>query len=245
MVGGGRAARVIVLLRRGGAAEGRRAGLAEGEGHHLRVRRARAGEEVELRDGFGLVGLGRLVPAGSDWEVEIESLAPSPPATPLVLAVGAGDRDRFGWVVEKAVELGVTAVVPLETELTPGVASRLRAGGLDRLRRMGLEAVKQSGNPWACTVEEPTGLGEFLGRPAGAERWLADPDGRAPPASLEDDDCVILVGPEGGLTERERAEALGAGYRAVSLGPHILRLETAALAAAAAVQAARLRGRDG
>lgn len=236
---------MIVLLRRDGAASGRRAGLAEGEGHHLRVRRARAGDPVELRDGFGLVGRGRLVESGPDWEIEIESLAPTPPPAPLVLGVGAGDRDRFAAMVEKAVELGVTAVVPLETERTLGVASRLRPAQLDRLRRLALEAVKQSGNPWASAVEAPAGLAEFLGRAAGGERWLADPAGRAPPVRLEHDDSVILVGPEGGLTERERAEVLAAGYRAVMLGPHILRFETAALVAAAAVQAARLRGRDG
>jgi len=236
---------MITLLPGGGGAAGQRGRLVEGEGHHLRVRRAREGEEVGVRDGFGLVGSGRLVQVDGEWKVEIETADRHPAPVPLVLAVGAGDRDRFAWVVEKAVEIGVTAVVPLLTEHTGGVASRLRTSHLERLRRQALEAVKQSGNPWACAVEEPITLADFLARPAEGERWLADPGGLPPPAVLGGVPCAIIVGPEGGLTEREREAAIGAGYRTVSLGPHILRLETAALAAAAAVQAARLRGRHG
>ena len=60
--------------------------------------------------------------------MDIESVEQVPPPPPLCLAVGAGDRDRFAWLVEKAAELGATRVVPLETERTAGVANRLRAG---------------------------------------------------------------------------------------------------------------------
>lgn len=235
---------MIVLLQRGSGAAGRGGRLLEGEAHHLRVRRARDGDPVLLRDGFGLVGEGRLVEAG-EWSVEVEAveLRPAPPA--LVLAVGAGDRDRFALVVEKAVELGATSVVPLHTERTAGVATRLREGQLDRLRRQALEAVKQSGNPWACAIEEPVTFAAFLGRAGGGVRWLADAEGTPPPARVDDEACTVLVGPEGGFTAAERAAALSAGFRPVALGPHVLRFDTAALAAAAAVQAARLRGRDG
>ena len=69
----------------------------------------------------------------------------------LTLAVGAGDRDRFAWLVEKAVELGVTAVVPLETERTAGVATRVATTQhLAKLRRQALEAIKQCGAAWAA-----------------------------------------------------------------------------------------------
>jgi 16S rRNA (uracil1498-N3)-methyltransferase len=235
---------MIALLQRHGGAAGQRGRLLEGEAHHLRVRRAREGDEVALRDGFGLVGKGRLVRAGGEWEVEIDSLERQRPPTALVLAVGAGDRERFGWVVEKAVELGVTVVIPLDTERTAGVASRLRPAQVDRLRRQALEAVKQSGNPWACSVEAPAPFADFLVLPPEGEQWLADPAGAPPPAMLDERPCRILVGPEGGFTEEERAAAIAAGYRPVSLGPHVLRFETAAVAAAAAAQAARLRTRN-
>jgi 16S rRNA (uracil1498-N3)-methyltransferase len=234
---------MIALLQRGSGAAGQRGRLLEGEGHHLRVRRAREGEVVGLRDGFGVVGRGRLVRAGGEWEVEIDSLDRRPPPAALVLAVGSGDRERFGWVLEKAGELGVTMVIPLDTERTAGVASRLRPAQVDRLRRLALEGVKQSGNPWACSVEAPVALADFLVLPREGEQWLADPAGAPPPAMMDDHSCRILVGPEGGFTDGERAAALAAGYRPVSLGPHSLRFETAAVAAAAAAQAARSRTR--
>ena len=236
---------MIALLQRGDAAAGQRGRLLEGEAHHLRVRRAREGEEVGLRDGYGLVGDGRLVQAGGEWEVEIGRLDRHAAPAALVLAVGAGDRDRFGWVVEKAVELGATAVIPVDTERSGTVATRVRTQQLERLRRQALEAVKQSGNPWACAVEAPVPLADFLSRSTEGERWLADPDGSPPPATLDDGPCLILVGPEGGLTHPERMAAIAAGFRLVSLGPHTLRFETAAIAAAAAAQAARSRSRHG
>ena len=233
---------MIVLLEPGGAA-GRPVGLLDGEPHHLRVRRAREGEPVELRDGAGLVGRGRQVAGAGAWTVQIESVEHRPPPAELVLAVGAGDRDRFEILLEKAVELGATRVVPVLAERTAGVATRLRAPQMDRLRRRALEAVKQSGNPWACAVEDPVALDAFLARPAPGHRWLAEPAGVPPAAALGDEPVTVLVGPEGGLTGNEREAAAAAGYQPVSLGPHVLRFETAAIAAAAAVQAARLRGR--
>ncbi|HEU5041264.1 MAG TPA: RsmE family RNA methyltransferase [Gemmatimonadales bacterium] len=236
---------MIVLLQPGSGAEGRRGRLLDGEAHHLRVRRAREGEMVELRDGAGLVGRGRLVAVSGEWEVEIDQVETRPAAPGLVLAVGAGDRERFATVVEKAVELGVTRVVPLLTERSAGVATRLRSGQLERLRRQALEGVKQSGNPWACGVEEPVAMPEFLSRPAEGRRWLADVGGTPIPATLGPEPVTVVVGPEGGLSEPERAAAAAAGYQPVRLGPHTLRFETAAIAAAAAVQAARLRGSNG
>lgn len=233
---------MIVLLEPAGT-RGPQGGLLDGETHHLRVRRAREGETVELRDGAGLVGRGRLVSGTGEWTVRIESVEHRPPPPELVLAVGAGDRDRLEIALEKAVELGATRLVPLLTERTAGVASRLRTPQLDRLRRRALEAVKQSGNPWACAVEDPVSLDQFLARPAAGLRWLADPAGGPPAPTLGDEPVTVLVGPEGGLSGEERAAAAAAGYQPVSLGPHVLRFETAAIAAAAAVQAARSRGR--
>jgi 16S rRNA (uracil1498-N3)-methyltransferase len=234
-----------VLLGADRIVVGQVAALLEGEEHHLRVRRARDGDAVELRDGSGLVGSGRLTNERDTWRVVVEALERMPAPATLLLAVGAGDRERFGVVVEKAVELGVTAVVPLETERTRSVSSRVRPAHLDRLRRQALEAVKQSGNPWACSVEAPVTLVEYLERPTEGERWLADAKGDTPPAVLHAQSCAILVGPEGGFTHQERQNALAAGYRPLTLAPHILRLETAAIAAAALVQTARRRGRHG
>ena len=136
-------------------------GLRDGEAHHLQVRRVETGETVEVRDGEGLVARGTLRRIGKVWSVEVGTSERVAPPTPLVLAVGAGDRDRFAWVVEKATELGVTSVVPLESERTAGVATRVRRHHLGRLRRHAMEAVKQSGAAWAARVEEPVELREI------------------------------------------------------------------------------------
>jgi 16S rRNA (uracil1498-N3)-methyltransferase len=214
----------------------------ESESHHLQVRRAKEGESVELRDGFGLVGTGRLLKQGRDWAVEVAGATCLPRTPELTLLVGAGDRERFEWLVVKAAELGVTAVVPLETERTAGVSSRLREAHLAKLRRRALEAIKQSGAAWAPNVGPGTRLAEVLALPVSGERWLADPMGPPAPPALKQEPVTVVVGPEGGLTAAERQGLIQRGYRPTSFGPHILRFETAALVAAAAVATARLRG---
>ena len=158
---------------------GRREQIDETERHHLRVRRVANGERVALRDGAGLVGTGRLVADGAEWLVEVETVERRRQPAGLTLAVGTGDRERFGWMVEKAVELGATAVVPLETERTAGVATRLQGKHLGKVRRQALEAIKQCGAAWVLDLEPPIPLAEFAARTSLGRRWLADPEGAA------------------------------------------------------------------
>jgi 16S rRNA (uracil1498-N3)-methyltransferase len=229
----------------GGWAAGQRVSLDDNEIHHLRVRRAKDRESVEILDGVGLTGTGRLIQSGRQWLVEIRTAhrLERPPET--TLAVAAGDRERFTWMVEKAVELGVTGIIPLETARSVGVATRLKEAHLRRLRRSALEATKQCGAGWAPSVEEPISLTEFVGRTGRGQRWLADRAGAPPPTSLDDGPLTAMIGPEGGLTDAERETVLRAGYDAVAFGSHTLRFETAALAAAAAAAQARMRGQHG
>ena len=227
---------MITLLVPCGLTAGRREQVDETQRHHLRVRRAGAGDRVALRDGAGLVGTGRLALEGKELVLEVEAVERRP---------RPGDRERFAWVVEKAVELGATAVVPLETERTAGVATRLRDQHLAKLRRQALEAVKQCGAAWALEVEPPVPLAEFAGRPRTGLGWLADAEGAPPPPTLDGAPVTVVIGPEGGLSTDERSTLLRAGFRPMALAPHTLRFETAALAAAAAVTTARLRGTHG
>lgn len=234
-----------VLVPPGGAIVGRRTTLDESEAHHLRVRRAREHAGVEVLDGAGLAGTGRLVRAGSGWLVEIQSAERLPAQPGLSLAVAAGDRERFTWMAEKAVELGVTRIIPLETERAAGVGSRLKNAHIEKLARIMLEATKQCGSAWAPQVEAPVSLPDFLSRTAEGIGWLADPSGKPPPATLDQRPLTVLIGPEGGFTAGERAAILSTGYHPVVLGTHTLRFETAALAAAASVATARLRRNHG
>jgi 16S rRNA (uracil1498-N3)-methyltransferase len=235
-----------VLIRRGGCPPGgweagKRVRLDDAEVHHLRVRRAREQEQVEVLDGAGLRGAGHLIRAERDWLVELESVHLEPRLPELVLAVGAGDRERFAWLVEKSAEIGVTWIVPLETAHTAGVGRRLKSSHLSRLRHAALEALKQSGAAWVPTVEDPVQLEEFLRRPRAGAGWLADADGGPTPATLNSGPLTIMVGPEGGFSESERAEIIGAGFSPIVLSAFTLRFETAALTAAAAAAQARLR----
>jgi 16S rRNA (uracil1498-N3)-methyltransferase len=234
-----------VVVPRGSGKAGRRVSLDEHEIHHLKVRRAKDGEPVQVLDGAGLVGTGTLVQMGREWMVEVGSAELQPPPAPLTLAVAMGDRDRFSWMVEKSVELGVTRVVPLQSERTAGVATRLKDVHLDRLRRSALDAIKQCGAAWVPAIDTPRTLSEFAGEPLGGTAWLADECGAPAPAALDDGAVTVIIGPEGGLTSTERDTAIAAGYQLVSLGLHTLRFETAAVAAAAAVTQARMRSAHG
>lgn len=234
-----------VLILPGSGEPGRQLSLDENEIHHLRVRRARDNESVSILDGAGLIGTGRLLQSGRHWMVEIHSVERQPRPPEMTLAVAAGDRERFSWMLEKSVELGVTGVIPLETARSAGVATRLKDAHLRRLRRSAVQAIKQCGAAWAPSVEEPISLEEFVRRPLVGAGWLADHAGVPAPTLLDHGPLTVVVGPEGGLTDGERAALVAASYLPIVLGPHTLRFETAALAAAAAAAQARIRGQNG
>jgi 16S rRNA (uracil1498-N3)-methyltransferase len=234
-----------VLVQRGSAEAGKRVSFEQSELHHLRVRRPKVNERVEVLDGAGLVASGTLVQVGREWMVDIgEAEVRARPAA-LTLVVAAGDRDRFFWMVEKAVELGVTGIVPVKTANTSGVATGLKSSHLARLRRSALEALKQSGLSWAPSIEDPVSLEEFLEKPPPGVGWLADQQGKPVPGVLGTQPVTVVIGPEGGFTGGERESVLAAHFEPVALGYHTLRFETAALAAAAVVTQARMRGDHG
>lgn len=230
---------ITVLVSPGELNPGAVVMLDRPEAHHLRVRRTRPGESVRLIDGKGLTAQGRL--GESAAQVAVESVERIPAPASLGVAVGAGDRDRFAWLVEKSAELGVTDIIPLETERTAGVSNRVRGEHIDKLQRRALEAIKQSGAAWAPIVHLPHTLPELVARHHAGPRWLADAEGEPPQVLDPDSQLWITVGPEGGFTEAERALLKTEGWRPVRLGPHVLRFETAAVAAAAMAAAARRR----
>jgi 16S rRNA (uracil1498-N3)-methyltransferase len=234
---------ITVLVEPGALQAGADVVLPDAEVRHLRARRVGDAVAIRLVDGEGTVGAGTLGFEGRSASVHLDRVKTEPPPVPLVLAVAAGDRDRFGWVVEKAAELGVTRVLPIETERSMNVATRLRTEQVEKLRVRGREAIKQSGSAWAPAVDMPVPLDRFLADPPPGALWLADPDGADPQDLNGREPVTVLVGPEGGFTPAERAAALDTGFLPVSLGPHTLRFETAAVAAAVMAQLARKEGR--
>jgi len=236
---------VNVLVPVGSLIAGSRVSLDALELHHLRVRRAAKGEAVRLLDGAGGIADGTLELGKKEAVVTVGRVTHEAPPLPLVLAIGAGERDRFAWVVEKVAELGVTEIVPLETEHTRGVASRIRGAQVERFRRRTREAIKQCGASWAPAVRDPVPIAKFAAEPRGGLKWLAALGGGVPPARFGADPVTIAVGPEGGFTQEERDTFEGSGFVPIQLGDHVLRFETAALAAAVYTSIARKRGLDG
>jgi 16S rRNA (uracil1498-N3)-methyltransferase len=236
---------ITVLAPAGSLEPGKSLTLEAAEEHHLAVRRATPGMAIRLLDGAGTTAEGRLVGGAGRFAVEIGRVEREPPPVPVVLAVGAGDRERFAILAEQAAQLGATAVQPLETALSASVATRLRGAHLERVRRRAREAIKQCGTAWAPGVFDPVPLAELLAGPPEGARWLADRDGDAPPPLGPTEPLTVAIGPEGGFTQEERAALAAAGFVAVRLGPHLLRFETAALAALTSAWLARQRGRHG
>jgi 16S rRNA (uracil1498-N3)-methyltransferase len=191
--------------------------------HHLRrVLRLRAGEIVTITD---LAGNWRSATVATGDRMQLVDPSPvefEPRSDDLLtLAVAIPKGDRLDWMVQKVTELGVDRLVLVHAERSTTRWDHDRsATQLERLRRISVEACRQSRRVWGVDIEGPVPAIDAL---AGAV--VAEPGGR--PLSAED--SLIAIGPEGGWS----AEELGAAVDRVSLGPNILRVETAAIAAVA------------
>jgi 16S rRNA (uracil1498-N3)-methyltransferase len=206
--------------------------------HHLaHVMRAGPGDQIVLFDGNGNVAEAQIVTLSkSRVSLQILTRTHEEQAAPLVvLATAVPKADRFRWLVEKATELGVSRLIPLNTSRSvaePGATK------LDKMRATVIEACKQSGRNRLMTIDPVTDWQMFLANavPTGC-LLVADPGGPARASLCEvkpgDRPLVLLIGPEGGLTDAEVIQAVDAGGRCISLGPRILRTETAAIALAA------------
>ena len=212
--------------------------LTGAEAHHLiHVMRAAPGLQVVLFDGGGDEFHSVVDRTGrSDVHLSILSRQRIDRELPLSLTLGValpkGDRQK--WLVEKATELGVGRIVPL---LTRRAVARPNEQTLNRLRRAVVEASKQCGRNRLMQIDEPESWPDFVAQTAGEpNRLLAHPGAGGQVAHQgKKTECILAVGPEGGFADEETAMALDAGWRAVDLGPRILRVETAAMLLAAMV----------
>jgi 16S rRNA (uracil1498-N3)-methyltransferase len=193
--------------------------------HHLRrVLRLRDGAAVSVTDGAGRWRLCRLA---GESVVPDGDVRQALPAAPVTVVVAPPKGDRLEWLVQKCTEVGVARIVLVDATHSVVRWDDARAAKqLDRLRRIAAEAAMQSRRVWLPIVDGPLPAPAVL---AGAT--VAEPGGRPVGAG----DTCIAVGPEGGWTPEEVALA---GDR-VSLGPHVLRVETAAVVAATLMVAAQ------
>jgi len=235
---------------------------AETSHHALRVLRLGAGDTVEVFDGQGrrcaatLLDAdprGATVVAGEPADARTES----PLAVGLAQALPAGDK--MDWVVEKAIELGASAIQPLFSRRSVLKLDEARAAKrLAHWRRIAIAACMQCGRDVLPPIAEPMPIERWLMRPGGPGRpgsrgeraasasgsdaplrLLLSPRGEGGLAALAAPvgGAWLLAGPESGLDDDEEARAVAAGWQPLRLGPRTLRTETAGLAALAALQA--------
>jgi 16S rRNA (uracil1498-N3)-methyltransferase len=214
--------------------EGAHVELDAGQANYLgNVLRLGEGAELLTFDGRSGEWLARIAEAGRKrMAIAVERRTREPEAIPDVwLAFAPVKRTQTDWLVEKATELGVAKLLPVMTRRT--IAERVK---LERLEAIAIEAAEQCGRTRLPELVELQPLARFLDRrDTGRTLYFADEGGGEPAATaFKAGSATILTGPEGGFTDEERA-AIRAVPNAVpvSLGPRILRAETAALAALA------------
>ncbi len=210
---------------------------------HLRkVLRAERGQMYEISDGSSL-WLAEIADFGKDL-VEfrlLERLEAARPAARIHLLAALIKFDHFEWLIEKATELGVERITPVYSLRVEKGLDHAAAKRMERWRRILLESGQQSRRLAPPSLDDPVKLQDALTAEAPAHLWLEEQSDAAPPIlkALPGPltQASLLCGPEGGWDDRERASARQAGWTPVSLGPQILRAETAAIAALAILSA--------
>jgi 16S rRNA (uracil1498-N3)-methyltransferase len=209
------------------------------------VLRLGVGAAITLFDGAGGEYAARIESLRKDAvRVEVGAHAALERESPLdvTLAQGVSRGERMDWVVQKATELGVRRIVPL---ITVRSVVRLDAQQapkkLQHWRGIAVAACEQCGRNRLPELAAPLDFLEFLGGEVAADamRLVLSPAGSLRIGAIKSPQKIILlIGPEGGLAPEEAEAAIDRGFTAVSLGPRILRTETAAIAALAALQQA-------
>ncbi|MET0072372.1 MAG: 16S rRNA (uracil(1498)-N(3))-methyltransferase [Candidatus Thiodiazotropha sp.] len=225
-------------LHRGG-----RVDLETEPSHHIhQVLRLRVGDEIVLFNDDGDEYDAKLLQVSKKLaQAEVGELlrheAESRLKIQLILAISRGERMDFA--MQKATELGVDRITPVFSDrCVVKLDEKKSAGRLNHWRRIVINASEQSGRCRIPTIDKPQAYGSALSRGQGAAALLLDHRSQLTLQQLDPPgtSLSLLIGPEGGLTGRERQLAVDKGFVGVRLGPRILRTETAPLATLAAVQ---------
>jgi 16S rRNA (uracil1498-N3)-methyltransferase len=207
--------------------------------HGLKALRLGIGDEVVVFDGSGAEATGKIAEIEREaFEIEVICRsAPSEWKRPcLTIATAIPKGERADWMIEKCAELGVTRLIPLackRSQVHPGAAK------LERWRRKAVEAAKQSRQSKVMEIGQECPIGELAAQLSSSPLLLFG-DGGAVQSMNEllsnraaEEDCITCIGPEGGFDDDERELLRSQGSIPVCLGGTVLRVETAALAAAA------------
>ncbi|MBI1786800.1 MAG: 16S rRNA (uracil(1498)-N(3))-methyltransferase [Acidobacteria bacterium] len=237
--------RFFVERVRDGSAE-----LAGPEAAHLaRVLRVEPGQRFEISDDRA-VYLAEVVAVDRQrvrFRV-VEELPPPAARARITLLASLIKFERMEWTIEKATELGVDTIVPVNAQRSEKGLERGAAGRIDRWRKIAREASQQSRRAHLPRILEPRSLAEAVAEQTGYRYYLEEIPGAPlllaalPDLRTPSDSVALLIGPEGGWTGTERA-LLAPAWTAVSMGEGILRAETAAVAAMAILSQQRSRAR--
>ena len=204
--------------------------------------RLKAGDAITVFDGRGGeydASIQRIDKDRVDVKVGAWRDVDNEPSLRVGLIQGLPEADKMDWIIQKSVELGVAWIQPIVCDRSVVRLSGERAERREaHWRRVAVAACEQSGRNLIPEVRPTLAFQNWIAVPATATRWMLSPSGDSLAGkSPSDQELELLVGPEGGLSEREQELAMQQGSEAVSLGPRILRAETAPLAALAAIHA--------
>ena len=211
--------------------------------HLVRVLRLQEGDTCVLFNGDGNDYPASLLVANKRGvDAQVGAPRPVDNESPLRIALvqGIARGEKMDWILQKATELGVASVLPVQSDRSEVKLEAERAvKRLAHWRSVVVSACEQSGRarvPDVAVVQPLSGIAASLASP---HRFLLDPEAGDTIATMQaiEGACVLAVGPEGGWSERDRATLHAAGFKGLRLGPRVLRTETAGIAAIAALQA--------
>lgn len=215
--------------------------------HLCRVLRAKKGTPLELFDGRGTLAEGIVERVDKKrTAVRAQKIVRTPGATTgrIILAVSFAKGQRFDWLVEKCTELGVDHIAAVQLERTVKLGKNT---ALERYRKISIAAAKQSKRLFLPKItgpeKFPATLHSLIDQYPQNLLIYGDPDGiplSELPAVKDGQDCVVIIGPEGGLSENELALLAANDASGVAVNRNILRIETAAIAFCATVAVTRL-----
>ena len=210
--------------------------------HVAKALRLKAGDTIVVFDGRGgeyEAAIQRIDKDRVDVKVGAWRDAETEAALPVGLVQGLPEADKMDWIIQKSIELGVAWIQPVTCDRSVVRLSAERALKREaHWRRVAVAACEQSGRNRIPEVRPTLGFMSWIALPAQGLRWALTPG--APPLAGEPRPAgavELVVGPEGGLSEREHDLAASQGCVPVSLGPRVLRTETAPIAALAAINA--------
>ncbi len=214
--------------------------LGQREMHHLRdVLRMGEKDAIEVFDDRGRAADAIISVVNSEQVcVDIAEVRKATKAGALIVVASAVPRgNRADWMIEKLAELGVNKWIPLDTER--GVVKPKGTEKKSRWERIAIEAARQSGSKGVMSIAPAATPREAIERAAGATVWHLSLEANATPVrnAMIQGDLLLMIGPEGGWTAGEMALLRQSGAAEISLGPTVLRVETAAVAAAAVARA--------